>query len=108
LPEGSLLITGGDVIPQSKVVKIDTLREYAVSSQPPVHTARSSHAAVYLSQHLYVLGGFNFTILRECERYSCAENRWEVLAALPVASWSMSAVELHNSLYALGGQEDRD
>jgi hypothetical protein len=94
LPGGSLLITGGDVIPQRKVVKIDTLREYAVSSQPPMHTARSNHAAVYHSQYLYVLRGYNHPrCLRECERHLCAENRWEVLAALPVASWSMSGEE---------------
>jgi hypothetical protein len=79
---------------------IDTLREYAASSQPPMHTARSALAAVYHSQYLYVLGR------SECERYSCPEIRWEVLAALPVAGLSMSAVELHNSLYALGGIGD--
>jgi hypothetical protein len=38
----------------------------------------------------------------ECERYSCAESRWEVLPALPVAG--MSAVEVENSVYALGGR----
>jgi hypothetical protein len=103
LPEGSLLITGGG----RDVVKIDTLREYAASSQPPMHTARFYHAAVYHSQYVYVLGGYRY--LSECERYSCAESRWEVLAALPVPGGFMSAIELHNSLYALGGiQGDRD
>jgi hypothetical protein len=33
----------------------------------------------------------------------CAESRWEELPALPAAGWAMSAVELDNSLYALGG-----
>jgi hypothetical protein len=41
--------------------------------------------------------------MRECERYVCAESRWEVLAILPVACVGMSAIELHNSLYAIGG-----
>jgi hypothetical protein len=78
VPGGSLLITGGGSYPGLReVVKIDTLREYAVSSQPPMHTARYSHAAVYHSQSVYVLGR------SECERYSCAESRWEVLPALP-------------------------
>jgi hypothetical protein len=82
LPGGSLLITGGSPGVRD-VVKIDTLREYAVSSQPPMHTARYHHAAVYHSQYVYVLG------YRQCERYSCAESRWEVLPALPVAGYQM-------------------
>jgi hypothetical protein len=100
LPGGSLLITGG--YPGGmEVVKIDTLREYAVSSQPPMNTFRYGHAAVYHSQYVYVLG------YSECERYSCAESRWEVLPALPVACDGMSGVEVENSVYALGGRADR-
>jgi hypothetical protein len=85
------------------VVRLD-VGTFAVSSQPPMHTARYNHAAVYHSQYVYVLGGYNHPgYLSECERYICAESRWEVLAALPVAGCGMSAVELHNTLYALGG-----
>jgi hypothetical protein len=101
LPGGRLLITGGRV---KDAMMIDTLRECAVSSQPPMQTARVSHAAVYHSQYLYVLAGhIDGGYLNECERYSCAESRWEVLPALPVAGSHMSAVEVENSLYALGG-----
>jgi hypothetical protein len=58
LPGGSLFITGGwtGFMALEEVVKNDTLREWAVSSQPPIHTARNEHAAVYHSQYLYVLG----------------------------------------------------
>jgi hypothetical protein len=109
LPGGSLLITGGFEGFQTvvrEVVKIDTLRESAVSSQPPMHTARRNHAAVYRSRYLYVLGGYRDRDLGECERYVCAEYRWEVLPALPVACSAMSAVVLDNSLYVLGGNAD--
>jgi hypothetical protein len=102
LPGGSLLITGGHPR-EREVEKIDALREFALSSQPPMHITRTAHAAVYHSQYLYVLAGYGDSYLSECERYVCAESRWEVLAALPVAGDAMSAVELHNSLYALGG-----
>jgi hypothetical protein len=71
-----------------------------------MYTGRVSHAAVYHSQYLYVLGGYSGGCLRECERYSCEENRWEVLPALPVAGFAMSAVEVENSVYALGGTAD--
>jgi hypothetical protein len=68
-----------------------------------MHTARAFHAALYHSQYLYVLGGYS---LGECERYACSESRWEVLPVLPVAGEGMSAVEVENSLYALGGSTD--
>jgi hypothetical protein len=100
LPGGSLLFTGGFVDYRTSVrdvVRVDALREYAVCSQPPMHTARHNHAAVYHSQYVYVLG------TSECERYSCAESRWEVLPALPVAGAWMSGVEVENNVYALGG-----
>jgi hypothetical protein len=107
LPGDSILITGG--LPAvSEVVEIDALREYAVCSRPPMHSARYVHGTVYHSQYLYVLGGKNLTNLSECERYVCAESRWEVLPALPVACCSMSVVELENSLYALGGHNGRN
>jgi hypothetical protein len=102
LPGGSLLITGGwDAVRDA--VKIDTLREWAVSSLPPMHTARAGPAALYHSQYVYVLGGVCGKFLSECERYVCAESRWEVLPARPVAGAAMSAFVLDDSLYALGG-----
>jgi hypothetical protein len=106
MPGGSLLITGGCESYSDaarEVMKIETLREWAVSSQPPMHTARLSHATVYHSQYLYALGGYNHMQLRECERYVCDESRWEVLSDLLAVGYGMSAVEFDNSLYALGG-----
>jgi hypothetical protein len=107
LPGGSLIITGGGTPIVNEVVKVDTLREYAVCSQPPMHTSRWSHAAVYHSQYLYVLGGYNDIEMSECERYACAESRWEVLPALPIAGDAMNAVELDNDLYVFGGYAGR-
>jgi hypothetical protein len=102
LPGGSLLITGGKVDSTSvrDVVRVD-VGTFAVSPQPPMHTARYGHAAVYHSQYVYVLG------FSKCERYSCAESRWEVLPALPLACYHMSGVEVENSVYALGGYSYR-
>jgi hypothetical protein len=82
---------------------MDTLKEFAVSSLPLMHTPQSCHAAVYHSQYLYVLAGSNANPLRECERYVWAESRWEDLPDLPAPGSDMSAVVLDNSLYALGG-----
>jgi hypothetical protein len=93
LPGGGVFVTGGWPGVR-EVVKIDTLRECAVSSLPPMHAARYRHAAVYHSQYLYALGGYCARSLSECERYVCAETRWEVLPALPVACDAMSAITL--------------
>jgi hypothetical protein len=103
VPGGSLLITGGTNPVVREVVRIDTRREFAVSHCPPMLSPRSDHAAVYHTQHLYILGGFNGRALSECERYVCAENRWEALPPLPEACSQTSGVVVESSLYALGG-----
>jgi hypothetical protein len=106
VPGGSLLITGGGYpTAVREVVRIDTRRELAASQCPPMFISRRLHTSVYHTQHLYVLGGFNLKHLSECERFICAEQRWEALPALPRACHSMSGVVLERSLYALGGYD---
>jgi hypothetical protein len=85
VPGGSLLITGGgypDAV--GEVVRIDTRREFAVAHCAPMLTPQRAHAAVYHTPHLYILGGWSGSYLSECERYVCAENRWEALPPLPL------------------------
>jgi hypothetical protein len=68
VPGGSLLITGGedeDVRVVREVMRIDTRRELAVAHCPPMLTPRIGHAAVYHTPHLYILGGWNDSYLRE-------------------------------------------
>jgi hypothetical protein len=103
VPGGSLLITGGGYPAVREVVRIDTRREFAVSHCPPMLTPRGKHAAVYHTPHFYILGGVGTGDLRECERYVCAENRWEALPPLPRACCNTSGVVIEDSLYALGG-----
>jgi hypothetical protein len=108
VPGGSLLITGGGIPAVREVVRIDTRREFAVAHCTPMLTPRRFHAAVYHTPHLYILGGINSDYLSECERYVCAENRWEALPPLPKACNSTSGVGIENSLYALGGYDGSD
>jgi hypothetical protein len=110
VPGESLLITGGGY-PSApgagrEVVRIDTRREFAVAHWAPMLTPRRSHAAVYHTPHLYALAGRNVSCLSECERYVCAENRWEALPPLPRACCQLSGVVVESSLYALGGWYD--
>jgi hypothetical protein len=105
-PGGGLLFTGGRYYTAVRdVVRIDTCREFAVSHCAPMLTPRACHAAVYHTPHLYILGGWNDSQLSECERYVCAENRWEALPPLPRACSSTSGVVLESSLYVLGGHD---
>jgi hypothetical protein len=104
LPGGCLLVTGGGYPEVSReVVAIGTLREFAVTHQSPMLLPRSDHTCVYHTQHVYVLGGLSDSCLSECERYVCAENRWEALPPLPRACRFTSGVVVESSLYALGG-----
>jgi hypothetical protein len=104
VPGRSLLITGGGYLAAVReVVRIDTRREFAVTQHAPMLTPRREHAAVYHTQHLYVLGGVNDDILGECERYACEQNLWEALPPLPSACCEVSVVVVENDLYALGG-----
>jgi hypothetical protein len=110
VPGGSLLITGGeedDLIAGREVVRIDTRREFAVAHCAPMLTPRLAHAAVYHTPHLYILGDENGSskVLSECERYVCAENRWEALPPLLTACMNTSGVVVERSLYALGGND---
>jgi hypothetical protein len=105
VPGGGLHITGGgSPTAVREVVRVD-VRTFGVSPQPPMYTPRRRHAAVYHAQHLYVLGGYSDRYLRECERYVCAENRWQALPPLPRACKNTSGVVVESSLYALGGHD---
>jgi hypothetical protein len=112
VPGGSLLITGGldeAFSAVRKVVRIGARREYAVTHCPPMLTPRGAHAAVHHTPHLYILGGMTgirHLSVCECERYVCAENRWQALPPLPKACSRTSAVVVESSLYALGGLDD--
>jgi hypothetical protein len=104
VPGGSLLITGGGIPAVREVVRIDTRREFAACRSPPMLTPRRGHAAVYHTPHLYILGGErDGRYLSECERYVCAEIRWEALPPLPTVCSGTSGVVVESSLYALGG-----
>jgi hypothetical protein len=107
VPGGSLLITGGGVPGVREVVRID-VGTFEVSPQTHMLTPRRHHAAVYHTPHLYVLGGYAYRCLSECERYVCAENRWEALPPLPRACYWTSGVVVESSLYALGGRTESE
>jgi hypothetical protein len=88
-----------------EVARID-FGTFEVSPQLPMLTPRRYHAAVHHTQHLYLLGGADGRRLRECEKYVCAEARWEALPPLPRACSNTSGIVVESSLYALGGFDE--
>jgi len=86
----------------------DVKRDFAITARPSMLTPRYSHASAYLDGYLYVIGGLADCSLKECERYSLKEERWEELPQMPIATFNHS-LYLHDSpqmLYALGGNDD--
>lgn len=106
LSRGTLFITGGGFPASREVVRIDTLREFAISQEADMMTPRRDHAGVYYAQHLYILGGRSSgTNLNNCERYVCAQRQWEALPSLPFASDCMSGVVVQGNLFALSSDK---
>jgi hypothetical protein len=106
---GSLLITGGGNPEVREVVRIDTRRDFAVAHCAPMLTPRRFHTTVYHTPHLYILGGSTGSKdLSECERFVCAQNRWQALPPLPRACRATTGVVVESSLFALGGYDESE
>lgn len=67
---------------------------------------RGCFAAIYHEGFVFVMGGLNYTekILKKCERYSIADNRWDPLADMCEARKNASACALTtDTIYVFGG-----
>mmetsp|Transcript_29996 Transcript_29996/g.53212 ORF Transcript_29996/g.53212 Transcript_29996/m.53212 type:complete len:337 (-) Transcript_29996:2014-3024(-) len=103
LPSGDLVVAGGFMDYFTKNVDVIRQRsEYAVSTMPQMLSARCRHGAVYFDEFVYVVGGM---YVKQCERYSLPEERWEALPDLPQMCWDNTVVSLETtrSLYSIGG-----
>mmetsp|Transcript_6634 Transcript_6634/g.11712 ORF Transcript_6634/g.11712 Transcript_6634/m.11712 type:complete len:275 (-) Transcript_6634:57-881(-) len=108
LPANQLAITGGCGGGGNSwnVVLIDLSRDHAVINKPHIITIRSGHGAAYFEGYLYVIGGRKmFDGLKECERFSLKESRWEALSPLPLpcCCTCVIACKETESLYSLTG-----
>jgi hypothetical protein len=103
-PEGNLFITWEGNPPTSEVGCIDPSTN-AVTSKPPMKTARESHGSGGYGGFLYVIGGYNTTWLAECERYDTLHNHWLPMPPLPHACACDAAIVCGYTrrIYTLGG-----
>lgn len=106
LPGELLFIVGGNFPGDDKARTINVFRDLSMTFNAPMLTSRRRPCAVFHAGYVYVLGGLvsYVQVLHDCERYVCAEDRWEALPPLPTACYSSSGVVAGHSLYALGGQ----
>jgi hypothetical protein len=107
-PDGELYVTGGNA-PSDEVVCINPTTN-AVTTKPPMKTARRRHGSVFFGGFLYVIGGHNTAYLAECERYDSFQDKWEPIAPLPQASSHHGAIVCGHTrrLYTLGGHNGAD
>jgi N-acetylneuraminic acid mutarotase len=67
---------------------------------------RGCFAAIYHEGFIFVMGGLNYNekILKKCERYSVADNRWDPLADMCEPRKNGSACSLTtDTIYIFGG-----
>lgn len=109
MPGGALCVTGGYVRGKSvkDVVRIDSVKDFAVTQMAPMISRRSAHGSVAYQEYLYVVGGDKGKkYSKECERYSFNNNCWESIGNLPSPCYGTTVVVLEatHSLYAIGGE----
>lgn len=109
-----ICFTGGDIRrgqdKANEVVTLDTQREYAVSVKTPMLNSRTRHNSVWHRGFLYVFSGKDqASFLRECERLSLADNKWESIPQIPIAVINFGVIQLEDNLavYIFGGTDIR-
>jgi len=81
----------------------------------PMHSRRTRFGCTVLDDHIYVAGGSNedgplissvgYSVLNNFERYSIAQNAWEILPMMSHPRRDLALVALGKDLYAIGGYD---
>jgi kelch-like protein 10 len=104
LPNGSVLITGGG---SSNSVFIYSERK--VFPACPMNQIRKEHAAVFINNYVYAIGGYDGVknlFLSECEKYCILSNKWTNCASMQVPRCAFSATSVNNKyIFIFGGYD---
>jgi hypothetical protein len=68
--------------------------------------ARALHSAVIVNNTIIVCGGINATQpngMSSCEQFDVSTQTWNIIASLPVSTYSLSMTTLNHRAYAFGG-----
>ena len=69
-------------------------------------TKRGCFSAIFHEGYIFVMGGLNYTekILKKCERFSVADNKWESISDMCEPRKNSSACALTtDTIYVFGG-----
>eukprot|EP00347_Sterkiella_histriomuscorum_P008465 403344995 len=119
LPNQDMIVIGGldDFIPNKPTFSAQCIliSEVPLNSydnlyvQNPLKSMiskRGCFAAIFHEGQIFVMGGLNYTekILKKCERYNIAENKWETIADMCEPRKNASACALTtDTIYVFGG-----
>eukprot|EP00359_Climacostomum_virens_P004062 CAMPEP_0204906612 /NCGR_PEP_ID=MMETSP1397-20131031/6065_1 /ASSEMBLY_ACC=CAM_ASM_000891 /TAXON_ID=49980 /ORGANISM="Climacostomum Climacostomum virens, Strain Stock W-24" /LENGTH=431 /DNA_ID=CAMNT_0052075613 /DNA_START=904 /DNA_END=2196 /DNA_ORIENTATION=+ len=103
---GDIYFTGGQAHGNSlsnEVVRVSA-SSLEVTQKAGMLSERLGHGSVYYKDYLYAIGGYNGGEMRECERLSVSEDRWEALPPLPEGCCNRNVVVVKDTecLYFLG------
>ena len=102
--EDLLIVTGGN----SPATRRQTLTIDPLTGRTFVgnlmHVGRYHHAAVFVGQFLYVMGGSNGVPIKECEKYNISTNTWQKAGNLNVAREYLAACMHRGRIYVAGGE----
>eukprot|EP00359_Climacostomum_virens_P007024 CAMPEP_0204902226 /NCGR_PEP_ID=MMETSP1397-20131031/3538_1 /ASSEMBLY_ACC=CAM_ASM_000891 /TAXON_ID=49980 /ORGANISM="Climacostomum Climacostomum virens, Strain Stock W-24" /LENGTH=371 /DNA_ID=CAMNT_0052070689 /DNA_START=867 /DNA_END=1979 /DNA_ORIENTATION=+ len=103
---GDIYFTGGldGSMILNEVIRVSG-NSLEVTQKVGMLSARVEHGSVYDKDYLYAIGGWNRSMMNDCERLSVSKDRWEALQPLPQACCNVSVVVVKETecLYALGG-----
>lgn len=101
IPFNRLFITGGK---SREPVSIAASKDFAVYTHSPMLNKRSNFSSLSHGGYVYVMGGYlGLRFLKECERYSLEDNRWEAIPDMPEECKTMTAIEAAECVYVFIG-----
>lgn len=101
VPDGSVIITGGD---GKNSTFIFNIFEKTIEKSESMLCCRYNHAAVTLGDFVYVIGGKNENFcLKSCERFDFVNKNWQRVGDLVTARDKHSACVYRGRIFVSGG-----
>lgn len=71
--------------------------------RPAMNTARMHHGAAGVNSELFVIGGYNGTVLDTVEKYDTITQTWSAAASLPEPLFASGVCSVGEQIYVFGG-----
>jgi N-acetylneuraminic acid mutarotase len=115
LPHGKLLITGGEVAQEGKLIATNETWYFSPISQswtagPKMKFSRINHGIIRKKNFVYCFGGQTSSsggYLKECERLNILTGEWEVISNMSRPLSKMGVGGYLDKLYFFGGETEK-